>query len=160
MTKEITKAIILQEIQDKLKLREFVPSNFLFDETVVPVYNIEPHLRQPRSGYVERSVTSTGPILILTVPQTQRRTFNRYDVVFMAAGAYTVSGIYVQRNTKVPADAFTYLDLTAGQTASYHIDLGNPIQMVPGDSIYINIDGYTSTQNVRFYYDYTLEEIR
>ena len=49
MTKEITKSFILQQIQDKFRLREFTAENFLFSETVIPIYNVENHLEEPLS---------------------------------------------------------------------------------------------------------------
>ena len=161
MTKEITKAYILQQLEDKMGLREFTASPFLFDETVIPVYNIEQHLQQQWSGYIEVSIIDTGGVLLLSVPADQRQTFARYDVVFMGISTCTVAGVYVKRRSgHNPTGSFTYLDLTAAQTVSYHIDLHTPVMMDPDDKLYISIDGYTSPMNIRFYYDYIREDIR
>ena len=158
MTKEITKAIILQEIQDKLKLREFIPASFLFDETVVPVYNVEQHLVVPAIKYAERSIIAGGMGFdFFTVPNDEKWTLNKYDVVFMASGAYSVTGAYIKRFTG--ADNI-YLDMTLGQTVSYHVNLPCPLVLYPGDAINIYIDGYTSTANLRLYIDVMKEEIR
>ena len=159
MTKEITKAIILQQIQDKFGMREFAPAAFLFDETVVPVYNIEQHLEEMWTRYIAKSVTSTGGEFCFGVPATERWHLKRYDVVFMGvAGAYTVAGVYVVRTNLSPIDAYIYLDLEAAQSVSYHKDVD--VILNPGDAVKISIDGYTSTQDLRLYIDYLREEIR
>jgi len=158
MTKEITKAIILQEIQDKLKMREFAPAKFLFDETVVPVYNIERHLDHWITNFVNVAITSTGPRILFTVPADERWFLRRYDAVFMT-GVYTITGMYTRRHDMDQA-YFCYLDLGAGTSISYHIDLLNPIVLDPGDIIAVNVDGYTSTGDFRLYIDYLKEEIR
>ena len=159
MTKEITKAFILQQIEDKFKLRELVPQKFTFGEEVCPVYNIEDHLKEFIANYKEHSITATGAHVFFTVPPSQRWRLNRYDVVFMAAGAYTVAGLYVSRAIYGPLKS-VYVDLTAGQTTSYHITPPIPIALHSGDAIGINIDGYTSTANLRLYIDYDMEEVR
>ena len=156
MTKEITKAVILQEMQDKLKLREFDSSKFLFDETVVPVYNIEQHLEKYINGYKVVSITSATAFRFQVVPMNERWSLERYDVVPMGAGAFTVGGVYLQR----ALSDFIYLDLEAARTAAYHINLPVSVTMQPGDALWVNIDGYTSTQDLRLYVDYKMEEIR
>jgi len=160
MTKEITKTIILQEMQDKLKLREFEPSNFLFEETVMPVYDIEEHLKHATARLLSLSITSIGGKHVYTVDDNEKIYLNGYDVIFMASGAYTVAGIYISRVLKLSASATVYLDLTAAQSASYHISLPFPLALYPGDSIMVNVDGYTSTADLRIIFDYNREEIR
>ena len=159
MTKEITKAIILQEMQDKLQLREFDPAKFLFDETVVPVYEIEQHLKASTQNFVTKSVTAISAPYFFTVPQTEKWRLSRYDVVFMT-GAYTVAGVYLQRRIKKQPNAYLYLDLKAAQSASYHTELPTPVMLYPGDTLHINVDGYTSTGDLRLYLDYEMEEMR
>ena len=157
MTKEITKAIILQEMQDKLKLREFEPANFLFDETVVPTYDITQHLRDYVVEYVELSITSTGAKGFFIVPEDERWFLNMYNVVFMT-GAFTIAGVYIGR---LPALAdFMYLDLAAAQSTSYAVILPKPVVLDSGEVIRINVDGYTTTGNLRLYIDYEMEKIR
>ena len=158
MTKEITKARILQELQDKFALREFESAPFLFEETVVPVYNIEQHLEEWATRFVTVSVTATGPAVIYRVPAGERWTLRRYDAVFMT-GAYTIAGIYTRR-TQYTTDTFCYLDLGAAKSTSYHIDLINPVVLMPEDYILVNVDGYTTTGNFRLYFDYLKEELR
>ena len=160
MTKEITKARIMQEIEDKFKLREFLPESFLFSELVVPVYDLESHLQSSEQTFVERGIAALGPVSFFEVPENERWLLRLYDVVLMAAGAYTVAGVYIQRKKRNPVASYVYLDLTAAQTVSYHIDLMQPILLDPGDYVYINIDGYTSPANLRLYIDYIKEEIR
>jgi len=159
MTKEITKSIILQEIQDKLKLREFEAGKFLFDETVVPTYDIGEHLRQRWTKYYQTSITSIGPHTFFNVPNNEKWRLSRYDIVFMS-GSYTVAGLYVNRRNRSPGDSFIYLDLEAAQAISYHTELQVPVILDSGDQLLINIDGYTSTGNLRLYIDYEMEEIR
>ena len=158
MTKEITKAFILQQIQDKFGLREYEAAKFLFEESVVPVYNIDRHLGLPMSRLVQISITETGGIEFYKVDDDQIWTLHRYVVVPMGAGAFTMAGVYLTRTNN--AAYFIYLDLTAGQTAAYANDLPKPARLYPGDTININIDGYTSTQSLRLYIDYTREMIR
>ena len=159
MTKEITKAFILQQMQDKMKLRELEPEIFSFSEMVIPVYNIEQHLQLWRMTFTEKSVTTTGGLIFFTVPHNERWYLRAYDVVFMGAGAYTVAGVYATRVNSSPYSS-VYLDMTAGQTVSYHHDLPNLLPLEPGDCLYINVDGYTSTQDLRLYIDFMREEIR
>ena len=158
MTKEITKASILQQIQDKLKLREFEPANFLFDETVIPVYDISNHLGKAIVGYGEEAITTIGGVTFYTVPDNERWFLTGYNVIFMGAGAYTVAGAYITRLT-YPLN-FMYLDLTAAQTVSYAVNLPKALMLQPGDTLNINIDGYTSPQDLRLYIDVWKEEIR
>jgi len=158
MTKEITKAFILQEMQDKFKLREFVPDVFTFSEQVVPVYNIEQHIEEATQKKAVVSITSATGFLLLNVPPTERWSLNGYTVIFTGAGAFTVSGIYVVRKAS-PAYLF-YLDLTAGQTVSYTHLLPVPLRLHPGDSLRVLVDGYTSTQDIWMYADYIKEELR
>ena len=160
MTKEITKAIILQEIEDKFKLRELAPDVFAFSELVVPTYNVDPHLRHPYSNVKEMSVTSAGAVSFFVVPSTERWYLRRYDVIFMAAGAYTIAGLYVRRVHKLSGSATIYLDLAAAKSASYHIDLVESVRLDPGDEVLANVDGYTSTANLRVTADYEVEVIR
>ena len=158
MTKEITKAYILQEIEDKFKLRELTPETFRFSEEVVPIYNIGPHLSRGVIKYVQKNITSAGSMSFFAVPGTEAWVLNSYNVIFMGAGAFTVAGVYV---TRAPnhADAM-YLDLTAAQTVSYSNNLPKPVMLRSGDIIAINVDGFTSAQNLRLYIDVTKEDVR
>ena len=161
MTKEITKAFILQQLEDKFKLREFDSSPFLFTETVVPVYDIEQHLRERWQKYETVSITATGTTLFFLVPQTEKWTLSRYDVVFMT-GSYTIAGVYFTRATvyRDPSDTYLYLDLTAAQSVSYHVELPQPVVLEPNSALRINVDGFTSVGDLRLYIDYSKEEIR
>ena len=160
MTKEITKARILQEIEDKFALREFAPAAFLFDETVVPVYNIEQHLKHWEARYVEVSITSATFFEFFTVPPTERWLLRGYNVIFMAAGAYKVTGLYIRRQSGDPAGSTIYLDMKEGQTVSYSINLPTPVALEPEDRLAVLIDNYTSTAALRLYIDIQKEEIR
>ena len=159
MSKEITKAFILQEMQDKFKLRELEPEVFSFSETVIPVYNVEQHLEEWKADFIERSITGTGAEAFFVVPDDEKWSLWRYDVIFMGAGAYTVAGMYTRRRKDAVTD-FCYLDLGAAKSASYHIELSVPVVLMPGDFLAVNIDGYTSTQNLRVYIDYLMEKVR
>ena len=161
MTKEITKSYILQELQDKFGLREFLRENFVFLETVMPTYDIARHVEFPTTDFEELSITS-GPVgyVFFTVPENERWYLNAYNVVFMGAGAYTVTGLYIVRKKQLTAGATIYIDMTLGQTVSYAHVLPKPIRLDPGDTIRVYVDSYTSTQNLRLYIDYLMEEIR
>ena len=158
MTKEITKARIIQEIADKFQLRELEPEKFSFLESVRPTYDIGQHLTKWVTKYIELPITS-GPAgySFFTIPPNERWTVRGYNVVFMAAGAYTVTGVYVRRAT---ADDIIYLDMKEGQTVSYAVNLPVPVVVNPNEYIKIYVDAYISTASLRLYIDYKIEEIR
>ena len=157
MTKEITKAFILQRMTDELALRELEPEKFTFSELVRPVYNIEKHLKNWRIECITKSITATGGVLFFFPAADERWTVNGYSVVFMT-GVFTIAGVYIIRNRDV--DKFVYLDLAAAQNTSYTVNLPKPLEMMSGDRLYINIDGYTSTGDLRMFVDCNLEKIR
>jgi len=156
MTKEITKAIILQDIQNKFALREFDPAPFLFDETVVPVYDITRHLTKLDNRNNTVSVTSATSFEFFQVPDNERWSLHRYLVIFMT-GTYTVAGLLIGRPT---SSDYMYLDLTAAQSVSYLNDLPKDAILDPGDRLYINVDGYTATGDLRLIIELTVETIR
>ena len=156
MTKEITKARIIQEIQDKFALRELEPEVFSFSELVIPTYDVEQHLLAWTAKYTTVSITSAAGFEFFEVPESEKWKLRRYDVVFMATGAYKVTGLYVTRK----GASNVYLDMTKAQTVSYHIDLVEPVDLQPGDKVYILVDDYTSTANLRVYIDYQIEVVR
>ena len=161
MTKEITKAYILQQMQDKFGLRDLEPETFRFSEMVVPTYDIEKHIESATARFQTVSVTA-GPAgyLFFTVSPTLRWTIQGYNIIFMAAGAYTVTGLYIVRALEKFADSFIYLDMTLGQSASYAVNLPKPLTLESGDKIYVYVDSYTSTANLRVYLDYVEETLR
>ena len=156
MTKEITKARIIQEIQDKFALRELEPEVFSFSERVIPTYNVEQHLLAWTAKYETVQMTSAAAFEFFEVPENEKWKLRRYDVVFLAAGAYKVTGLYVARK----GSSHVYLDLKKAQTESYHIDLVEPVDLQPGDKIHVLIDDYTSTAGLRVYIDYQIEVVR
>ena len=159
MTKEITKSIILQEIQDKFKLREFADAKFLFDETVVPVYEIHDHVRHWRSIREDATAIGTGVLRLTTVPANEKWLLRAYSVVFQS-GAFTIAGVYILRKDHDAATNFSYLDLTAAQNVSYLRTLPEAVSLEPGDQLNVNVDGFTTTGTLMLYLDYMREEIR
>ena len=159
MTKEITKVRILQELQDKFALREFVPANFLFDETVVPVYDIQQHLQRWGSNQYVRNVTATGPVAVVIVPENEKWKLRAYSVVFLT-GAFTIAGMYILRNLQDSAADFSYLDLTAAQSVSYLRTMSEAVVLETGDTLLFNVDGFTTTGTVQINLDLMKEEIR
>ena len=159
MTKEITKSIILQELENKFGLREFDLAKFLFDETVIPTYDVGQHLGTWYQNRRTVAITGTGAALFYTVPMDEKWHVSRYDVVFMT-GVYSIAGMYIDRVHELAADTTVYLDLKAAQTTSYHIEIATPVVLEPGDLIYANVDGYTSTGDLRIYIDFLREKIR
>ena len=158
MTKEITKAYILQEMQDKLKMRELEPEIFSFSERVLPIYNIEPHLATREIIQKDLSITSTGGITFFTVPQNERWRLKAYSLVFLGASTFTICGGFIQRGPS--AANYIYMDLKAEQSASYLVVNSPHVVIDPGDLIKVNIDGYTSTTSLRMMVDVEKEEIR
>lgn len=157
MSKEITKANILQEIQDKFKMRELTPEIFRFSEEVLPIYDIGPHLMKPEVKTTIVSITSADSFLFYIVPDTERWHLHGYNVIFMT-GDYTVAGVIVSRFS-ILTDWF-YLDLEAAQAASYIHVLPKDVVLSPGHKIYVNVDGYTNSGNLDLRLDVTVEEIR
>ena len=158
MTKEITKAIILQEIQDKFKLRELIPGKFTFSEEVIPVYNIAQHLGAWTVKEQTKSITGLGGTYFFTVPDDEFWTLRAYMPIFGATGAHTMAGVYLSGRPVV--GDLIYLDLKAGQDVSYLVNLPVPVQINAGTTIAMNCDGYTSTQSVTLHIDVLVEEVR
>ena len=158
MTKEITKAIILQEIQDKFGLREFEPANFLFDEKVVPIYNVGQHLITAATQTKAISITSASGFLFYTVPQNEKWSLRSYELIFGSTGPHKATGLYISRkDTPGPT---IYLDMKKGQEVSYLVNLPTLVTLRPGDGISVYFDTYVSTQNLSVVIDYTREIIR
>ena len=156
MTKEITRAIIIQEMQDKLNLREFEPAPFLFDETVTPVYDIGQHLLKLERLTKTFSITATGAVSMHEVPDNEEWYLHRYNVIF-ETGAYTLAGVFVGRPLSTH---YTYLDLGVGKSVSYINDLPKDVKLNSDDNVYVNVDGYTSTGNLTLIVEVTKEIIR
>ena len=159
MTKEITKAYILQQIEDRFGLRELIPEKFSFSEMVQPVYNIDSHLTSWSNLMKEISITSAAGFQFFAVPDAERWFLGNYNVVFMGAGAIKVTGAYITRRESGFVTP-VYLDMTLNQTVSYAVNLPAPIMLEPGDRIYILCDDYTSTQNLRLYVMVRRETLR
>jgi hypothetical protein len=158
MTKEITKAYIVQQIEDKLKLRDLEPERFTFSERVIPVYNIEPHLSTWKVKYTTVNITSATSFKFFTVPQNERWTLRAYHVVYLMTGAIKGSGLFI--GDRPGAGDFIYLDLKKGQEVSYLITLGVPVVIEAGSTLNYLIDTYVSSQNLAVYIDVLVEEIR
>ena len=156
MTKEITKAHILQELQDKFALRDLEPERFTFQESVAPVYDIARHLTRVERKAETRSITAAGAHVFFTCPADEWWALHRYTVVFVT-GVYTVAGVLVGRPT---AAEYVYLDLSAATAVSYMNDLPKDVAIRPGDVLYINVDGYTSTGDLLLIIDVDVEKIR
>ena len=156
MTKEITKSIILQELTDKFKLREFAPAKFLFDETVVPTYDIGPHLIKTVLKTNTLTITGTGGREYFPVPENEKWFLHRYNIIFLT-GAFTIAGAYLAK----PGIAdYLYMDLAPAISVSYAVNLPYPAMLEPGEDIAINVDGYTTTGNLEMRIGVTVEEIR
>jgi len=160
MTKEITKTILLQRLVDRFGLREFTPSKFLLDETVIPTFDVHSDLEHWQSYYMNTgTITGIGAQSIIIVPDTVRWHLRAYSVTFVS-GSVTVAGVYIKRKDSRDATDFSYLDLTAAQSTAYLRTLPEAVTLEPGDRLLVNIDGYTSDAVLRIDYDYMLEEIR
>ena len=159
MTKEITKAKILQEIQDKFGLREFEAAKFLFDETVVPVYNIEGHLGVWSVDSATKSITSATDFIFFAVPEGERWLLRAYMIIFGATGAHKGSGLYMGYRP-YPGINIMYLDLKKGQDVSYLVNLPAAVELAPKTQLKYLIDDYTSTQTLTIYIDVLKEKIR
>lgn len=157
MTKEITKSFIIQQIQDKFKLREFDPAQFLFDETVIPVYDVNPHLGEWHIKEETVSITAAQAFEFFAVPDNEKWTLRAYYMLFLGAGAIKVSGVYIVR---YPENESFYLDLLAAQDVSYIVNLPQPVILEPETLIKVLFDTYVSTQNFTMKIDVRVETIR
>ena len=158
MTKEITKAFILQQMQDKFKLRELEPSKFTFSEEVIPVYNVEQHLLHYEVEHLTQSITSAGATNFFYVPATERWTLRAYQVIYGATGAIKGTGLYI--SYRPATEDFIYLDMKKGQEVSYLVNLPVPVILEPNSRLAYLIDTYVSTQNLTIDIDVQIEEIR
>ena len=159
MTKEITKAFILQQIQDKFKLRELAPEIFRFSEEVVPTYDIEQHLMTWEVMSETESITSATSFGFFTVPQNEQWLLRSYMVIYGMAGAIKGTGLYIAYRPTVAADMI-YLDMKKSQEVSYLINLSVPVILHPGNMLRYMIDTYVSTQDLTIAIDVQKEEIR
>ena len=158
MTKEITKAFILQQIQDKFKLRELIEERFTFSENVVPVYDITPHLGEWGVLSKTLSITSATSFLFFTVPPNEQWLLRAYMIVYGMTGAIKGSGVLI--NKRPPMGGYIYLDLKKGQEVSYLVNLPICVKLHPGTEIKYLIDSYTTTQDLLIQIDVLKEEIR
>ena len=159
MTKEITKAFILQQIQDKFKLRELEPEIFRFSEMVVPTYNIESHLGHWETLTSTVSITSVAGFVFYDVPANERWILRAYQIIYGATGAIKGSGLYITKRPISHAISM-YLDLKKNQEVSYLVNLPNSVVLEHGNSLRYLIDTYVSTQDLRIDIDIWKEEIR
>ena len=157
MTKEITKANILQEIYDRFKMRELVPAKFAFDETVVPIYNIAPHLSEWHVETNTVSITSAAGYTYFTVPANEEWTLRGYYILFLSSGTHTVSGLFISRRPELES---LYLDLEAGHAVSYIVNLPQHVILPPRSMVGLLIDSYTSTYDLTLKLDVKKEIIR
>ena len=157
MTKEITKAFILQEIQDKFKLRELTPEKFVFSEMVIPTYDVGPHLTTWEIKKKTVSITAADAFTFFTVPENEQWLLRSYQVIYLATGAIKGSGLYLWRQL---SGDFIYIDLKKGQEVSYLITPPNPVVLQPRATLRYLIDTYVSTQNLTIYIDVLVEVLR
>ena len=159
MTKEITKAFILQQIEDKFKLRDLVPEKFTFSETVLPVYNIEQHLKKWEVLEKTVSITSATGFLFFFVPPTERWCLRAYQIIFGGTGAHKGTGLYVTHRPSEITE-YIYLDMKKDQDVSYVVNLPVPVVLDPGCVLRYFINSYTSTQDLTIDVDVQKEIVR
>ena len=159
MTKEITKAFILQQIQDKFKLRDLTPEIFRFSEEVVPTYDIEQHLLHWEILSETKSITSSGSFTFFYVPSNERWLLRAYTVIFGMTGAIKGTGLFVSNRPPSSAEAM-YMDMKKGQEISYLTILPTPIVLEPENILRYLIDTYVSTQDLSIRIDVQKEELR
>ena len=94
MTKEITKANILQEIQNKFGLRDFEPERFLFGEFVTPVYDIEHHVKTWTTIRYRTQVTGNGAVAILLVPGNKEYNIRRVNVLHETGANFDIDQVF------------------------------------------------------------------
>ena len=157
MTKEITKSYILQQLQDKFKLREYVHEPFLFGETVIPTYDVGIHLSEWHVKTETISITSATGFIYYAIPENERWTLRGYYVLFLGAGAIKCSGVYIRRQPELES---VYLDLLKAQDVSYIVNLPQPVVLDAGSHLGLLIDTYVSTQDLTLKIDVKVEEIR
>lgn len=155
---EITKSIILQQLQDKFALREWIPERFSFLETVIPVYQIEQHLREwitADSGAI--SISSTTDFMTFTVPANERWYIRTYTGIF-ATGNYNIGAVKLNRAN---SDTTMYLEIEEHLNGlSWVHEFPVPLVVVAGDKLVVTCSGHTTTGNFKLYIDYDKEMVR
>ena len=94
MSKEITKASILQEIQNKFKLRDFEPEKFLFSEMVTPTYDIGDHVKHWESERCREQITANGVTIMCTVPENERWRVRKIDVINEGGANFKINQVF------------------------------------------------------------------
>ena len=146
MTKEITKASILQEIQNKFGLRDFESERFLFGELVTPIYDIAPHVRNWVTERYRSSVTGNGPVQILYVPADTEYRIRRVSVLHETGANFDIDQVFLEG----VGNAVQYLFYdTVAPITSGTVKLFEPTQDIPmrkGDLIYMwfNVSNYVA----------------
>ena len=115
MSKEITKANILQEIQNKFKLRDFEPEKFLFSEIVTPTYDIGDHVKHWESERFREQITANGVAVMCTVPDNERWRIRKVDVINEAGANYLINQVlFYGSATKNQYLYFNYTGIASG----------------------------------------------
>ena len=111
MTKEITKAILLQELKDKFELRDFEAARFLFDETVVPTYDIGEHVKLWESARSRIAIAANGSTHFFRVEMDERWSVRKIDVFNETGGNFDITQVYLY--TDVNTNQFLFHDTVA-----------------------------------------------
>ena len=108
MTKEITKVDIIQQIQDKFKLREFETSSFLFSEKVVPTYDIGQHVKQWALHRDRIEITGNGGAYFPDVPQTEQWRIRRITLIHETGANFDITQFAYYATGEISFDYLFY----------------------------------------------------
>ena len=145
MTKEITKAIILQQIQEKFGLRELESEIFRFSEMVIPIYDIGMHVKNWDLQRYREEITGNGSLHFITVPDNERWKMRRIIVVAEAGGTYNIAIIYIYHPSHSTDNNYIFYNtvapIAAGTVTIFEFPQDIPVE--EGDNIDINISGFS-----------------
>jgi len=162
MTKEITKANIIQEIQNKFQLREFTPAQFLFDETVVPTYDMGQHVKAWDMSRGRVAVSANGTLIPYAVPETEQWRIRRLSLINETGGNFDVDQIFTYHPSVPTAITYVFYNTASpiGTGTVKIFEFPQDIPMSPGEHVMINISNYVGAGYVSVHMLKEVETIR
>ena len=162
MTKEITKSIILQEMQDKFQLRDFESARFLFDETVIPTYDVGAHVKHWTVTRDRQVVSGNGALFFHVVPYDERWRVRKIDVYSETGGNFDIDQIFIA----TAGTEYQYLFFnTAAPIANGTVNMFNLPQDIAMQrsmlyTVYINVANFVAGGYVAIHMLREVETIR
>ena len=162
MTKEITKANILQEIQDKFGLREWEATKFLFNETVMPIYDIDQHVRKWVCIRGRKPIAGNGAVSFFSVPPVERWHVRRLSVFHETGANFDIDQVFFYRGATECQYVFydTTSPLTSGTVKIFEFPQDIPMEYGELADIRINVSNFVGGGYVALHMLREVETIR